>query len=412
MSYCLKQCAKLLRNLQILSPRRYLSQEVLRNASVLGIETSCDDTGCAVVDMTGKILGESLHSQNAVHVRYGGVNPLIANELHRRNIEQAVAEALENSNLTVDDIDAIAVTTRPGMLMSLQVGVKYAKYLARKHNKPLIPIHHMEAHALVVRVSQDVPFPYLSLLISGGHCLLAVVKDVDEFYLLGKSLDNAPGEVLDKGARRMKLKNIPTYSQMAGGRAIELAAKHCKDPDLFRFPLPLAKYRDCNFSFSGLKDALDRNLMKKELEHGVMGDGIIPEVNELCAAYQLAVAEHIAHRTERAVIFCEKNTLLGEYRNLVVSGGVACNDFIYKSLQVVTKKLGYEVYRPPPRLCTDNGVMIAWNGIEKLRKPCGIIADIPISSIEPVAPLGNSLINEVKQSNLPVRVSRLRKMCL
>ncbi|XP_053602691.1 tRNA N6-adenosine threonylcarbamoyltransferase, mitochondrial-like [Plodia interpunctella] len=389
--------------------KKYTSQ-VAQNATILGIETSCDDTGCAVIDVTGKILGESLHSQNAIHVRYGGVNPLIAHELHRKNIEFAVSEALDSSKLTIDDVDAIAITTRPGLFMSLQVGVKYAKYLARKHSKPLIPIHHMEAHALAVRISQDIPFPFLVLLISGGHCLLAVVKDVEDYYLLGESIDNSPGEMLDKAARRMKLKNIPAYSQIAGGKSIELAASECKDPSLFKFPLPLAKYRDCNFSFSGLKDSLERKLIKKEFDHGIEGDGIIPEVNDLCAAFQLAIAEHISHRTERAVLFCERNNLLAGNKNIVVSGGVACNDFIFKSVGVIANKLGYKVYRPLPRLCTDNGVMIAWNGIEKLRIQCGLTPDIAISAIEPKSPLGKSLINEVKEANIPVRVTRLKKL--
>lgn len=383
----------------------------LQNPVILGIETSCDDTGCAVLNGAGKILGDSLYSQNEIHVRYGGVNPLVAHELHRDNIEKAVAEALDKASKTLTDIDAIAVTTKPGLLVSLQVGVKYARHLAKIYNKPLIPVHHMEAHALVARMYNDLTFPFLVLLISGGHCLLTLVRDVEEFILLGKGLDNAPGEVLDKVARRMKLKNIPEYSKVSGGRAVELAAQKAKTLDLFEFTLPLLKYRDCNFSFSGLKDSLVRKLIKKEREHQIMGCEIIPEVNELCAAFQLVVAEHLVHRTHRAILFCEKNKLIThENRSIVVSGGVACNDFIFKSIQLVANKTGYKAVRPPPVVCTDNGVMIAWNGLEKLRKKCDLKRDINMKEVDPTAPLGRNIIDEVKAANIQVKVTRLKNI--
>ncbi|XP_075970722.1 tRNA N6-adenosine threonylcarbamoyltransferase, mitochondrial-like [Anticarsia gemmatalis] len=379
------------------------------NHIILGIETSCDDTGCAVIDGSGNILGESLYSQNAIHTKYGGVNPLVAKILHRENIEPAVAEALNKADKTIKDVDAIAVTTKPGLLISLQVGVRYAKYLARMHSKPLIPIHHMEAHALIARKYHDLEFPFLVLLISGGHCLLALAKDVDEFVLLGKGLDNAPGEVLDKVARRMKLKNRPEYSRMSGGRAVELAASKASNPGLFEFPLPLARVRDCNFSFSGLKDSLERKLIKKEFEHQAMGCELIPEVNDLCAAFQTAVAEHLVHRTHRAIMFCEKNNLITpNHRKIVVSGGVACNNFIFKSIEYLANQTGYKAYRPPPQVCTDNGVMIAWNGLEKLRKQYDAHKDICVKDIDPTAPLGKNLVNQVKSANISTKVTRLK----
>lgn len=381
------------------------------NTSILGIETSCDDTGCAVVNGVGKVLGESLFSQNAIHVRHGGVNPIVAHELHRQNIELAVDQALRRANLHVNDIDAIAVTTRPGLLVSLQVGVKFANYLARIYNKPLIPIHHMEAHALTVRITQEIPFPYIVLLISGGHSILAVVTDVNNFILLGESLDNAPGEVLDKVARRMKLKNVPEYSKLAGGRAVELAANNAKNIDLFKFPISLARNRDCNFSFSGLKDSLVRKLLQKEIEHGIAGDGIIPEFRDLCAAFQIAIAEHLVHRTERAILFCEKMNLVDRNnRNIVVSGGVASNNFIFKSIDYLSRKLGYNAYRPPSNLCTDNGVMIAWNGMEKLKEGCNVLSKINLEDIEPKAAVGKNFISQVKAANLPVKVTRLKTL--
>lgn len=385
--------------------KKYCSAKI-----VLGIETSCDDTGCAVVDSTGKLLGETLYSQNAIHLKYGGVNPIFAAELHRENIDSAVKNALNNSSKSILDVDAVAVTVKPGLLPSLQVGVRYARYLGRKFHKPLVPVHHMEAHALVARMYYDIPFPFIVLLISGGHCLLAIAKDVNDFLLLGRGLDNSPGEVLDKVARRMKLKNIPTYSQMAGGKAIEYAAKNASKPELFHFPIPLLRTRDCNFSFSGLKDSLERKLFTKEREHNIMGDEIIPEVYDLCAAFQSAVAQHLVHRTERAIMFCENSNLIDKSnRNVVVSGGVACNKFIFSCIEYMGHRLGYKVYCPPPSVCTDNGIMIAWNGIEKIRKQCDIKTNIDFKEIDPEAPLGMDIRKLVQEANLAVKATGLKK---
>lgn len=411
MSYSFRSYMRIKKKIYSLPIRSYNRPAFIRSTKVLGIETSCDDTGCAVVNGAGEILGDSLYSQNATHVRFGGVNPLIAYELHRDNIEVAVNEALTEARLTIGDIDAIAVTIKPGLLISLLVGVKYAKYLSRNHQIPLIPIHHMEAHALIARMYHDIPFPFLVLLISGGNALLAVVADINDFQLLGNTLDNAPGEILDKAARRMKLRNITEFSKMAGGKAIESAAKIATDPRMFEFPTPLVKSRDCNFSFSGLKDSLVRKLIKKEEEHGIMGDEVVPEVYNLSAAFQLAIAEHIVHRTQRAIEFCMKNNLIdNNCKSIVVSGGVACNDFIFKSIQVLGDKFDFTVYRPPPKVCTDNGIMIAWNGIEKLKANENPFSNIDLKDVDPDANLGTNLINEVKSANLSTRVTRLNKL--
>lgn len=382
-----------------------------RGLKVLGIETSCDDTGCAVIDSKRNILGEALYSQNVVHLRYGGINPVIARELHRDNIETAVSETLRKSSLTVDDIDAVAVTVKPGLTPSLLIGVKYAKYIAKKYKKPLVPIHHMKAHAIVARMFHNIQFPYLVLLISGGHCLLSVAKDLDDFLLLGQSLDDSPGEAFDKTARRMKLRNIPQYSEVTGGRAIELAASKAVDPDMFQFPIPLVRYRDCNFSFSGLKESVVRKLKRKELEHGVIADGVIPEINDLCASFQKAVTKHLIHRTERAIQFCDKTKLISNDRRLlVVSGGVACNNFIFHSLSSFGSKLGYQVLRPPPKVCTDNGIMIAWNGLEKLQQGQNFTSTFDLCDIQAKCPIGFDMISEVKKFNLPVRITRLKSI--
>lgn len=249
---------------QYLFKPRAFSNRQSANINILGIETSCDDTGCAIINRNGKILSEVCHSQNLMHLRNGGIIPDIAQDLHRMHIEPTVARTLEQAKLSMEDISAIAVTLKPGLPLSLVIGMKYAKHLGRRFKKPIIPIHHMQAHALVARMHHDIKFPFLVLLISGGHCLLAVVQDVDHFQLLGESMDCAPGEVFDKVARSMKLRNVPEYSQICGGQAVEAAAAKATNPNMFKIALPLAEYKDCNFSFNGLKTSVMYHLYKKK----------------------------------------------------------------------------------------------------------------------------------------------------
>ncbi|XP_050669032.1 tRNA N6-adenosine threonylcarbamoyltransferase, mitochondrial-like [Leptidea sinapis] len=378
--------------------------------TVLGIETSCDDTGCAIVDSNAKVLSETLFSQNIVHLRYGGVNPTVARDLHRDNIELAVSTAIQNSKIEVQNVNAVAVTVKPGLLASLQIGVKYGMFLAKKYNKVLIPIHHMEAHALVARMFHTINFPFIALLISGGHCLLCLVRDVNDFILLGETLDNAPGEILDKMARRLKLRNIPDYSKFPGGRAIELAAGSANKLDYFHFPVPMARVRDCNFSFSGLKNAFDKHLAAKEFNHGILGDEIIPEVNELCASFQMAIVQHIIQRTERAIKFCELNNFItSDNKTIVVSGGVACNNFIFKHLQLLGNDFGFNVVRPPPKVCTDNGVMIAWNGIEKMKKKLSF-KKVTLNDVDPAAALGVNISKRVAAAGIQVKLRKIKHL--
>lgn len=383
--------------------------EPYSNQNILGIETSADDTGCAIINSKGELLAESLISQNLMHLRNGGIIPDVAQDLHRTYIKPIVSETLETANMSMEDISAIAVTLKPGLPLSLVVGMKYAKHLARRFNKPIIPIHHMEAHALTARMLHNIPFPFLTLLISGGHCLLAVVQDVNQFQLLGQSIDCAPGEIFDKVARRMKLRNIPEYSTISGGNAIELAASKATNPHVFKLPLPLAEYKDCNFSFNGLKTAVLLQLYRKEKQHEIVADKLIPEVNDLCAAMLMATSRHLIHRTQRAIEFCEQNNLIPENnKQLVVSGGVACNNYIFNTLTMLCNAADYKIYRPPPKLCTDNGVMIAWNGLEKWRKGLDIITDIKTLDIEAVCPLGENLIPHVIESKIPTKLMKIK----
>lgn len=354
--------------------------------------------------MRGKeILGEAIHNQKSMS--FGGVLPPIAQDFHRENIERVVAESLTKANVKIEDLDAIAVTNRPGMKMSLAIGLRYAKHLSRKYQKPLIPIHHMQAHALTVRINNDVQFPFMCLLVSGGHSLLAVVKDIDQFALLGESIDDAPGEALDKISRRLKLRNLPQFSNMNGGEAIECAARLCAQPsDKYKFPLMMARYRDCQFSFAGMKNVAKRSILGEEKELRLKADEVIPDYPDFCANFLGAITRHICNRTQRAIEFCERKELFKgiENKQLVVSGGVACNDFIFTALSELCNELNYTAVRPSRKLCTDNGVMIAWNGIERFIQDKGIYSTDEIDNIFklPICEIGESLIDEVKAESI------------
>ncbi|KAK4879553.1 hypothetical protein RN001_007699 [Aquatica leii] len=369
--------------------KKYYSE---KRSLILGIETSCDDTGCAIVDNEGNILGEALNSQHLIHLRHGGIIPPIAQDLHRENIDNVVNEALKAANITCNDVDAVATTVKPGLPLSLTIGMKYGKYLCKTYNKPFIPIHHMEAHALTARMHDpNIQFPFLVLLISGGHCLLAIAQDVDKFLLMGQSHDDAPGEVFDKMARRLLLKNIPEYSKLSGGQAIELAASRATDALEFHLTPTLLKYRDCNFSFAGNKNQFQHHIKKQERKFDLAPDAVIPGFHNLCAGLLLVVTRHLCHRVQRGIEYAKLKKLIPvDRQTLVVSGGVACNNFIARGLEMVCEELNYRMVRPPPKLCTDNGVMIAWNGMERWRTNKGIVNALDSIEIQKSCQLGET----------------------
>ncbi|CAB1447139.1 unnamed protein product [Pleuronectes platessa] len=339
---------------------------------VLGIETSCDDTGAAVLDETGSILGESLHSQKEVHLSAGGIIPTVAQHLHRENIQRVVQEALERSGVHPSQLAAVATTVKPGLALSLGIGLEFSQRFVRQHNKPFIPIHHMEAHALTVRMLHPVAFPFLVLLISGGHSLLAVARGVDDFLLLGHTLDEAPGDILDKVARRLSLIKHPQCSTLSGGQAIELLAK---------------------------------NGDRRRVEQG----SLLSCVNDLAAATQHTIASHLAKRTHRAILFCKDNGLLpSSTPTLVLSGGVASNQYIRKALTIITETTGLRLLCPPAKFCTDNGVMIAWNGVERLRESKGILPPHVDVRYEPRAPLGVDMSAEVRAAGIKLPSVKLK----
>ncbi|XP_029790121.1 probable tRNA N6-adenosine threonylcarbamoyltransferase, mitochondrial isoform X2 [Suricata suricatta] len=394
---------------------------------VLGIETSCDDTAAAVVDETGNVLGEAIHSQTEVHLKTGGIVPPVAQQLHRENIQRIVQEALSTSKVSPSELSAIATTVKPGLALSLGVGLSFSLQLVDQLKKPFIPIHHMEAHALTIRLLNKVEFPFLVLLISGGHCLLALVRGVSDFLLLGKSLDIAPGDMLDKVARRLSLVKHPECSTMSGGKAIEHLAKQGHKLH-FDFKPPMQRAKNCDFSFTGLQHVIDKIITQKEKEEGIFLIGRVGKISNpgLClkipvcfagiqkgqilssaahiaAAVQHTTACHIAKRTHRAILFCKQRDLLPQSKAvLVVSGGVASNLYIRKALEIVTNATQCTLLCPPPRLCTDNGIMIAWNGIERLRAGLGILYNTEGVRYEPKCPLGVDISKEVGEAAIKV----------
>ncbi|XP_069996460.1 tRNA N6-adenosine threonylcarbamoyltransferase, mitochondrial [Penaeus vannamei] len=373
---------------------------------VLGIETSCDDTGASVVDDKGAVLGEALNTQQKIHLMHGGIIPPVARRLHAENIEEVVTTALKRSGVSLEEIDAVAATVKPGMPLSLVVGTEYGKQLALNARKPFIPIHHMEAHALTVRMVEQVEFPFLVLLVSGGHSLLVLAHSVDRWSIIGQTVDDAPGEALDKGARRLKLRNIPECSSMSGGQAIEHLARE-GNPRAYDFPTPMWKYRDCTFSFAGLKHSLLKLITKLEEEYEVEGGNIIPPIRDVCASYQYAITKHLVRQTQRAMVYNDIRGLLPkENLKLVLSGGVACNNYIRRALQKLCETTGYQLLCPPPRLCTDNGIMIAWNGMERWKAQSGVIYDeeaIKNIDIKAKCPIGVDLTEDVRSLGIKIQ---------
>ena len=387
---------------------------------VLGIESSCDDTGAAVVRGDGRVLGEALASQDAVHEQWGGVVPKLAEEAHAKAIDGVVAEALAQADVSPSQLSAVAVTVGPGLSLCLRVGVRKAHEVARQGGVKLIQVHHMEAHALVARLTErargsggdgsggdgsggdgsrpgsrqeggvdvvddataraavseaasqeGVEFPFVCLLVSGGHSMFLLAHDVGEYTVLGTSLDDAVGEAFDKTAR---LLGLPVGG--GGGPALErLAAKG--DAEAVPFRVPMRQKPTCDVSFAGLKTAVRYaadDLLGKE------GEWQADESNEqlradIAASFQRVAVQHLCDRAKRALTWAREREAGVEA--LVVAGGVAANQSVRAGLEEVcakhVKTTGHQVRLvcPPLRYCTDNGVMVAWAGVELLARGHG-----------------------------------------
>lgn len=318
---------------------------------ILGIETSCDETAAALVTDSKQILSNIVSSQFKEHKPFGGVVPEIAARAHLDHIDWIVAAALEKAGITLDNIDGIAVAGGPGLIGGVIVGVMMAKGLAMAKSIPFIPVNHLEAHALTARLTHDVPFPYLLLLVSGGHCQFLVVEDVGEYTYLGGTLDDALGECLDKTARLLG-------HPYPGGPIIEALALQ-GNSNAFAFPKPLKGQAGCNFSFSGLKTAARKVILETDPKGTHFQE-------DFCASFQKAIGEILTDRLKNAIeMALEKNPKI---INLVVGGGVAANQYFKGCLAQCAQNHGLSVVSPPVGLCTDNGAMIAWGGIERLQK--------------------------------------------
>ena len=317
---------------------------------VLGIETSCDETAVAIVGSAapgpvGTILANVVYSQQTEHRRFGGVVPEIAARAHLERIDGLVEQALAEAGLDLDDLDAIAATAGPGLIGGVMVGVMAAKGLAFARGKPFLAINHLEGHALTVRLTEPVEFPYLLLLVSGGHCQLLTVRGPGDFTRLGTTIDDAVGECFDKTAKLLGL-GFP------GGPAVERLAAD-GDPQRVALPRPMWRKPGCDFSFSGLKTAV-----RQRVEALAPGDA--QGRADVCASFQRTVGDVLADRCANALALAPSPTL-------VVAGGVAANLYLRSRLEEVAARHGARLVAPPVRLCTDNGAMIAWAGVERLR---------------------------------------------
>ncbi|GAA5814763.1 hypothetical protein MFLAVUS_008265 [Mucor flavus] len=371
----------LLRNICKTSTRLFSTHK--RPLRVLGIETSCDDTSAAIVTSDRQILSEVIRGQQEMHEPMGGIVPTLASKGHSRNLPGVISETLELAGLTLQDLDAIAVTRGPGLPPCLPVGLNAGKVLAAVAKKPLIGVHHMEAHALTARLTtknelnQPEPaFPFMTLLISGGHTLLLTANDIGDYDQLGTTLDNAVGEAIDKTARLLELDWLK--GRRGGpGAALEKAAL-TGNPERFmpRLPKPMLERNTSviAFSFSGLKSAVARLVETEKL----VDLNNPQDVSDMAAAFQLTCIQHIEQKIKLALnqeVVKNKKPLSA----LVVSGGVASNTLFRTRLETLAGSYNLPLICPPPQLCTDNGVMIAWAGIERFQ--AGLVDDYTITTL-------------------------------
>ena len=324
---------------------------------ILGIETSCDETAAAIVTQTGEgagvIVSNIVASQIDDHAPFGGVVPEIAARAHLECLDRIVAEALQEADLDLGELDGLAVTSGPGLAGGLIVGTMTARAISEVLAKPLYTINHLEGHALTPRLTDGVSFPYLLLLVSGGHTQIVLVKGVGDYQRWATTIDDALGEAFDKTA---KLLGLP----YPGGPQVEIAAKRGKG-NAHEFPRPLGGRETLDMSFSGLKTAVRKAAMGAAPTDGTsMPDEAIADI---CASFQTAVGDVLEDRLSRALVRFEDQT--GSKSALVVAGGVASNSYLRERLQGLCAARSWQWIAPPAALCTDNAAMIAWAGLER-----------------------------------------------
>jgi N6-L-threonylcarbamoyladenine synthase len=314
---------------------------------VLGIETSCDDTAAAVLRDGRSILANLVSSQDPIHGPYGGVVPELASRQHIKNILPIVDSALKEAGVGLLDLDGMAVTYGPGLVGSLLVGLSLVKGISFRWGIPYIGINHLEAHLLAINLEQPVPFPYISLLASGGHTLLYCVRDLGNYLLLGGTRDDAAGEAYDKVAKLLGL-GFP------GGRTIDKLAER-GDPRAIRFPRARIKRSPYDFSFSGIKTAVGHYLKSQKITPNES------QLGDIAASFQEAVVDMLVRPTIKA-------GLSFGVRRIVLAGGVAANSRLRQKMKEHASREGLETYAPEPQFCTDNGAMIALTGYHWLKR--------------------------------------------
>ena len=322
---------------------------------VIGVEASCDDTSVAVVNDKHQILSLNIISQTDMHKLYGGVVPELASRLHLNAIEKVFNDAIDNAGIKLSDIDAVCATAGPGLIGGLIVGIMFAKGLAVSIDKPFFPVNHLEGHSLTPRLAdENLKFPYLLLLISGGNTQIVLVRGVGDYIIIGKTTDDACGECFDKVAKVLKL-------PYPNGVEIEKCAVN-GDNNRFDFPKPMINESNADFSFSGLKSAVIRVVHSLE---DVNGDVPSKDKSDVCASFQKVVCEILDKKVMFA--FQDERVVQAKVNALVVAGGAGANKAIRETLQKIACDFGVDYVAPPLKLCTDNGAMIAWAGIERIK---------------------------------------------
>lgn len=340
-------------------PHLYRNRRTMsENLTILGLESSCDDTAAAIVrhetGQTPQILSSVVAGQVDLHSAYGGVVPEIAARAHTEKLDTCVRQAMAEAGLGFADLDAVAVTAGPGLIGGVLAGVTLAKGLCVATGLPLVGVNHLAGHALTPRLTDQATYPYLMLLVSGGHCQFLIVSGSDDFARLGGTIDDAPGEAFDKTARLLGL-------PQPGGPAVEQAAER-GNPKAIQLPRPLLNKPGCDMSFSGLKTALLRERDRLIEEYGGLYES---DRSDLCASFQAAVFDVLEEKSRRALLrYLEENP---EEPLFAVAGGVAANGAIRSALETVCRDMGVRFLAPPLALCTDNAAMIAWAGLERFR---------------------------------------------
>jgi len=336
-----------------------------KNITFLGIETSCDETAAAVIrendEGTADILSNIVSSQIEEHKKFGGVVPELAARAHLENIEYIIDAALKKSGTTINEIDGVAATAGPGLIVCLTVGLNIGKSIAAFSNKPLIGVNHLEGHALSPGLNEKIKFPYLLLLISGGHSQYLIVKDINEYEQLGTTIDDALGEAFDKTAKMLDL-GYP------GGPNVEKFSKE-GDENFYKLPEPIINKAGCNLSFAGLKTAVLRESKK------INGD--VKLKYNLAASFQKTINKILYKKTKIAVEMFKEKTKKENFQ-LIVAGGVAANKTIRENLTQLSNEMNFEIIYPDLKFCGDNASMIAWAGIQRFKKD--LIDDLNITA--------------------------------